>query len=119
MGKFRGIDKGPGRVNRVTRDLQRQVSEANSAKRLESATIGRGGLTVKDGGGISVLGGVLRSAFIFLESQLRPEGVRTTNGDPSNSWTATAGSIGNDPLGNSVTGILGSNVAIRFVTDHP
>ena len=57
MGKFRGIDATPGRVNRIIRDRDRQAREQRAAKGLESSTIGAGGLSVEDGGGIFITDG--------------------------------------------------------------
>ena len=48
------IDSDPGWINRRFAALERAVRESNAAKRLQAATIGKGGLTVKGGGGITV-----------------------------------------------------------------
>lgn len=54
-----------GDVMRRLADLERQLRELQTARRLESASIGRGGLRVKDGGRIEVIdddGGIAFSA---------------------------------------------------------
>ena len=46
-----------GDVMRRLADLERQVRVLQAGRRLEAATIGRGGLTVKDGGGVTIRDG--------------------------------------------------------------
>ncbi|MEU5872495.1 hypothetical protein AB0A73_13185 [Glycomyces sp. NPDC047369] len=53
-------DQRPGGADWISRrltDLERQVRELQAGRRLEAATIGAGGLTVKGTGGITVEGG--------------------------------------------------------------
>src|SRR5437879_12672758 len=45
----------PGAINRLLAELVKQVRELRAARRLESATIGAGGLTVAAKGGIGVV----------------------------------------------------------------
>jgi hypothetical protein len=49
-----------GDVMRRLVELEAQVREMRAARRLEAATIGAGGLTIKDGGELVVRGGVVR-----------------------------------------------------------
>lgn len=50
----RHSDTDPGWIKREHRKLWRAIRESNAAKRLQGATIGRGGITVKDEGYITV-----------------------------------------------------------------
>ncbi|MFG1847769.1 hypothetical protein [Micromonospora carbonacea] len=54
MGVLGDIAISPGDIMRRLRDLERQVRELLAGRRLEAASIGRGGVTVKDGGAIRV-----------------------------------------------------------------
>ncbi|HET6816894.1 MAG TPA: hypothetical protein VFH66_06670 [Mycobacteriales bacterium] len=53
--KFRGADDDLGWINREITDLKRQIRELRSAKTLQAAEIGKGGLTVKGTGGIKMV----------------------------------------------------------------
>ncbi|MDG4796223.1 hypothetical protein [Micromonospora sp. WMMD1082] len=44
-----------GDVMRRLRELEKQVEQLTAGRRLEAASIGRGGITIKDGGGIRVV----------------------------------------------------------------
>ncbi|SCL31909.1 hypothetical protein GA0070616_4355 [Micromonospora nigra] len=44
-----------GDIMRRLRELEKQVEQLNAARRLESASIGRGGLVIKDGGALRVV----------------------------------------------------------------
>lgn len=48
---------GDDYIVRKLRDLERQIVELRTARSLESATIGKGGITVKGGGSIKIAGG--------------------------------------------------------------
>lgn len=51
MGKFRGFDNAPGRIDRQLEDLRRQVAQRDGALRIRSSTLAIGGDTmfVRDG----------------------------------------------------------------------
>lgn len=44
MGKFSGQDRGPGRVNRVQRELRREIAEERAARRLRASTFPAGSI---------------------------------------------------------------------------
>lgn len=48
---------GPDWITRRLTDLERQVRELQAGRRLEAATIGAGGLRVKNGGGVTIQDG--------------------------------------------------------------
>lgn len=45
----------PGDIMRRLRDLERMVRELTAGRRLEAASVGRGGIVIKDGGSLRVL----------------------------------------------------------------
>jgi len=57
MGKYRGLDTEEGWIQRRFTALERGLAELAAARRLESASIGGGGITVKDGGSVTVENG--------------------------------------------------------------
>lgn len=60
----RRTDVDAGRVNREFKAVWKAIRESNAAKRLQAATIGKGGITVKDGGGVSIRqGGTLNATY--------------------------------------------------------
>lgn len=52
--KPRHSDTDPGWIRRELKEIRRLIRESNAAKRLQAATIGAGGVTVKDGGRVNV-----------------------------------------------------------------
>lgn len=54
MTKPRHSDAGHGWINKRFAKIEKTIREQNAAKRLQAATIGSGGITVRDGGGILV-----------------------------------------------------------------
>lgn len=57
MGRFRGLDTDEGWIQRKFATIERVLAELASARRMENATIGSGGLTVQGNGGIIVEAG--------------------------------------------------------------
>lgn len=55
MGVLGDLAISPGDIMRRLRDLERMVRELMAGRRLEAASIGRGGITVKDGGTVQVV----------------------------------------------------------------
>lgn len=74
MGKPRHTDTDPGWVKRRFAQLEKKIDQLAAAKRLPSASISSGGLTVKDGGTIKVLYPDGATAFVlgpwYEDSQL-------------------------------------------------
>lgn len=67
----RRLDADEGWINRKFADLQRQLNELRAAKRLQAATIGKGGLTVKDGGNITILDGAGVEVWSALDGPIK------------------------------------------------
>jgi hypothetical protein len=58
-----------GDVMRRLAELEAEVRQLRAERRLEAATIGAGGLTIRDSGGVDVRGGTVR--FFSADGQLR------------------------------------------------
>lgn len=65
MPNFRGIETDPGWIKREFARLRKEIRESNAAKKLQAATIGKGGLTIKDGGRVTGYYPSGRVAFEF------------------------------------------------------
>lgn len=76
--KARHTDTDPGWINRKFARLEKMIRESAAAKRLQAATIGFGGLTVKDGGKIQVLYPDGRLAFSLASSLIGDVGQKVT-----------------------------------------
>ncbi|MFI2663744.1 hypothetical protein [Micromonospora carbonacea] len=55
MGVLGDISFSPGDIMRRLRDLERAVRELAASRRLEAASIGRGGIVIKDGGSLRIV----------------------------------------------------------------
>jgi hypothetical protein len=57
VGIISDAARNPGDVMHRLAELERQITELQTARRLEAASIGRGGLRIHGGGGLTVEGG--------------------------------------------------------------
>lgn len=105
------VPKGPDWIARKVSDIERQLAEVRAARRAESATIGRGGLVIQDGGtltirnpdtGLSIFNaGPNADASRYFVSHYRDDGtpmlasryVTTPAAHQMLSWTDGAGNI--------------------------
>lgn len=77
MSRVRHSDTDAGWIRRELKKIWRAIEQSNAAKRLQAATIGFGGLTLKEGGAIKILYANEELAF-----QLAPNLAGTANTAP-------------------------------------
>lgn len=107
MRTNRGIDREPGANPRKLKEIWDAINALRNERRAAATTISEGDLIVENGGRILVNGGgsvivdtgILRSRFLFIQTDVRPEGVTVEDITPVTGWVLNMGHLGAGVVG--------------------